>query len=57
MRVSALGTAEEGELLDPSIYWMGMHHSRLVKRDPETGIAVIQDTLLGATSGFETLQG
>ncbi len=34
-----------------------MHHSRLVKRDPETGIAVIQDTFLGATSGFETLQG
>ncbi|MGV0715778.1 oxygenase MpaB family protein [Mycolicibacterium sp. XJ662] len=28
------------ERLDPSIYWMGMHHSRLVKRDPETGIAV-----------------
>ena len=27
------------ERLDPSIYWMGMHHSRLVKRDPETGIA------------------
>ena len=22
------------ERLDPSIYWMGMHHSRLVKRDP-----------------------
>ncbi|MGV0606937.1 oxygenase MpaB family protein [Mycolicibacterium sp. XJ1904] len=28
------------ERLDPSIYWMGMHHSRLVKRDPETGVAV-----------------
>lgn len=27
------------ERLDPSIYWMGMHHSRLVKRDPETGEA------------------
>ncbi|WP_229480947.1 oxygenase MpaB family protein [Mycolicibacterium mageritense] len=23
------------ERLDPSIYWMGMHHSRLVKRDDE----------------------
>ena len=23
------------ERLDPSIYWMGMHHSRLVKRDEE----------------------
>ncbi|OBF88979.1 hypothetical protein A5790_23255 [Mycobacterium sp. 852002-51152_SCH6134967] len=28
------------ERLDPSIYWMGMHHSRLVKRDSKTGIAV-----------------
>ncbi|OBB71332.1 oxygenase MpaB family protein [Mycobacterium sp. 852014-52144_SCH5372336] len=28
------------ERLDPSIYWMGMHHSRLVKRDPKTGVAV-----------------
>jgi uncharacterized protein (DUF2236 family) len=27
------------ERLDPSIYWMGMHHSRLVKRDPKTGAA------------------
>ncbi len=27
------------ERLDPSIYWMGMHHSRLVKRD-EDGTAV-----------------
>ena len=23
------------ERLDPSIYWMGMHHSRLVKRDQD----------------------
>ncbi len=23
------------ERLDPSIYWMGMHHSRLVKRDDD----------------------
>ena len=28
------------ERLDPSIYWMGMHHSRLVKRDPRRGTAV-----------------
>ncbi|KUH94905.1 hypothetical protein AU189_18230 [Mycolicibacterium acapulense] len=28
------------ERLDPSIYWMGMHHSRLVKRDRKTGVAV-----------------
>lgn len=27
------------ERLDPSIYWMGMHHSRLVERD-ENGVAV-----------------
>ncbi|AKS36806.1 hypothetical protein AFA91_32120 [Mycolicibacterium goodii] len=27
------------ERLDPSIYWMGMHHSRLVQRD-ENGVAV-----------------
>ena len=27
------------ERLDPSIYWMGMHHSRLVKRD-ENGDAI-----------------
>ena len=30
------------ERLDPSIYWMGMHHSRLVKRDDDgTAIPVI----------------
>src|SRR6476659_7521955 len=28
------------ERLDPSIYWMGMHHSRLVKRDADTGEAI-----------------
>ncbi|MGV0601539.1 oxygenase MpaB family protein, partial [Mycolicibacterium pulveris] len=27
------------ERLDPSIYWMGMHHSRLVQRD-ENGVAI-----------------
>lgn len=27
------------ERLDPSIYWMGMHHSRLVKRD-ENGVGI-----------------
>ncbi|WP_131827973.1 oxygenase MpaB family protein, partial [Mycolicibacterium fortuitum] len=36
------------ERLDPSIYWMGMHHSRLVKRDPETGVAVPQIDPQGA---------
>lgn len=27
------------ERLDPSIYWMGMQHSRLVERDEKTGVA------------------
>ena len=36
------------ERLDPSIYWMGMHHSRLVKRDPKTGVGIPQIDPKGA---------
>jgi uncharacterized protein (DUF2236 family) len=36
------------ERLDPSIYWMGMHHSRLVKRDKETGAGTAQIDPKGA---------
>lgn len=36
--VFGLQCAAYMERLDPSIYWMGMHHSRLVKRD-ENGVA------------------
>jgi uncharacterized protein (DUF2236 family) len=38
------------ERLDPSIYWMGMHHSRLVKRDKETGEAIAQMDPKGLTA-------
>jgi len=37
------------ERLDPSIYWMGMHHSRLVKRDNETGVGTPQIDPRGAS--------
>ncbi|MGD9620022.1 MAG: oxygenase MpaB family protein [Mycolicibacterium sp.] len=30
------------ERLDPSIYWMGIQHSRLVKRDPADGVGTPQ---------------
>ncbi|MDQ1605543.1 MAG: hypothetical protein QOE01_3388, partial [Actinomycetota bacterium] len=36
--VFGLQCAAYMERLDPSIYWMGMHHSRLVERD-ENGTA------------------
>jgi uncharacterized protein (DUF2236 family) len=36
------------ERLDPSIYWMGMHHSRLVKRDEESGVATPEIDPAGA---------
>ena len=36
------------ERLDPSIYWMGMHHSRLVKRD-EDGTAIPEIDPKGAS--------
>ena len=44
------------ERLDPSIYWMGMHHSRLVKRDRETGagIPVIDPQVLRCDSGIRS---
>ena len=36
------------ERLDPSIYWMGMHHSRLVKRDKD-GTAIPEIDPRGAS--------
>lgn len=38
------------ERLDPSIYWMGMHHSRLVKRDPNSGVDTPQIDPEGAAT-------